>query len=140
MQVQNGYLGTYFSAQSAGIYRFQFDSDTGIITEPELYYTAPDSKYLSLSHGLLASPLIKEGEQASALTLQESARFWQVNYLRRRKAPVTSFRMTHLSTQQITMREVSLFTGRKPTPSLLANALRPDIRRAVTRFCFTGIS
>lgn len=67
MQVQNGYLGTYFSAQSAGIYRFQFDSDTGIITEPELYYTAPDSKYLSLSHGLLASPLIKEGRAGVCL-------------------------------------------------------------------------
>lgn len=67
MQVQNGYLGTYFSAQSAGIYRFQFNSDTGIITEPELYYTAPDSKYLSLSYGQLASPIKKNGKAGVCL-------------------------------------------------------------------------
>ena len=67
MQVQNGYLGTYFSAQSDGIYRFQFDSDTGILTGPELYYTAPDSKYLSLHHGQLASPIVKDGKAGVCL-------------------------------------------------------------------------
>lgn len=68
MQVLNGYLGTYSSPQSAGIYRFQFHSDTGIITEPELYYTAPDSKYLSLYRGQLAAPIIK-GEKAGVCLL-----------------------------------------------------------------------
>lgn len=67
MHTVNGYLGTYFSPQSAGIYRFQFDSDTGMLSEPELYYTAPDSKYLSLFQGRLAAVLKKGGKAGACL-------------------------------------------------------------------------
>ena len=63
MSKVTGYLGTYQSPESTGIYQFQFDTETGIFSEPSLYYEAPDSKYLSLEDGFLASPL-KHGDKA----------------------------------------------------------------------------
>lgn len=62
-----GYLGTYFSPESAGIYRFSFDSDSGALHAPTLWYDAPDSKYLSLRDGLLAAPLARDGKAGVCL-------------------------------------------------------------------------
>ena len=47
-----GFLGTYASPESLGIYRLR----NGAMSYPELYYEAPDCKFLSLSDSLLASP------------------------------------------------------------------------------------
>lgn len=58
-----GYLGTYSSPLSEGIYRFTLDKDTGILSGPELFYRLPDCKYLSLYNNLLAAP-VKSGDEA----------------------------------------------------------------------------
>lgn len=55
-----GYIGTYASPDSGGIYQFTFDPETGGLSRPELFYAAPDSKYLSLYRGLLAAPVRRE--------------------------------------------------------------------------------
>lgn len=52
-----GFLGTYASPESLGIYRFTIDLRNGAMSYPELYYEAPDCKFLSLKDSLLASPL-----------------------------------------------------------------------------------
>lgn len=58
--ILTGYLGTYASEKSKGIYRFTMDAVTGQLTVPELYYEALDCKYLSLYKGILAAPFQKE--------------------------------------------------------------------------------
>lgn len=58
-----GYLGTYSSPLSEGIYRFTLNKDTGILSGPELFYRLPDCKYLSLYNNLLAAP-VKSGDEA----------------------------------------------------------------------------
>lgn len=62
-----GYFGTYFSPESAGIYRFSLYPDTGALDIPVLWYDAPDSKYLSLRDGLLATPLVRNGKAGACL-------------------------------------------------------------------------
>lgn len=68
-----GYLGSYFSPQSAGISRFLFDPATGCVTQPELWYPAPNSKYLSLRGGRLAAPLTQPGKAGVCLLDTTSA-------------------------------------------------------------------
>lgn len=58
-----GFLGTYASAKSEGIYRFTLNQKTGKLSLPELYLKASDCKYLSLHGSLLASP-VSHGEKA----------------------------------------------------------------------------
>lgn len=65
--VITGYFGTYFSPESAGIYRFLLHPDTGVLDTPTLWYDAPDSKYLSLRDGLLAAPLVRDGKAGACL-------------------------------------------------------------------------
>lgn len=52
-----GYLGTYASSDSEGIYRFTIEKKTGALSRPELFYKAPDCKYLSLYGSFLAAPI-----------------------------------------------------------------------------------
>lgn len=54
MAILTGYLGTYDSPRSRGVFRFSFDGETGALTAPELLLEAPDAKYLALRDGLLA--------------------------------------------------------------------------------------
>lgn len=67
MNLLKGYLGTYASPESLGIYQFSLDTDTGNLTIPTLYYAAADSKYLSLRHGVLASSISGEGKAGVCL-------------------------------------------------------------------------
>ena len=62
-----GFLGTYASPESLGIYRFTIDLRNGAMSYPELYYEAPDCKYLSLKDSLLASPLKREDRSGICL-------------------------------------------------------------------------
>lgn len=56
-----GYLGTYLSPESDGVYRFSLDTETGALTAPERFLDVPDSKYLALREdGLLASIVRRE--------------------------------------------------------------------------------
>lgn len=60
MKTIRGYLGTYASDRSQGIYTFTFDTSTGMLTAPKLFLKAPDCKYLSFQNGLLAAPVRRE--------------------------------------------------------------------------------
>ena len=63
-----GYLGTYASPQSLGIYRFTIGLDDGSLSLPQLYCHTPDCKYLSLEGTCLASS-VKRGDQAGICLL-----------------------------------------------------------------------
>lgn len=71
MNKLTGYLGTYASADSLGIYRFTLELDHGALSQPELYYNAPDCKYLSLKGQLLAAP-VKRDDRAGICLLDTS--------------------------------------------------------------------
>lgn len=66
MAILTGYLGTYDSPRSRGVFRFSFDGETGALTAPELLLEAPDAKYLALRDGLLAAP-VRRGSPRGAL-------------------------------------------------------------------------
>lgn len=68
----NGFLGTYASPQSRGVYRFTLDTGTGALSAPELLYEAPDAKCLALDGPRLAAPVRREG-RAGALLLDCSS-------------------------------------------------------------------
>lgn len=70
--MQIGYLGTYASPKSAGIYRFSLNRDTGVLTPPKLYYPAPDCKYLSLRGSLLAAPI--QGKDQAGICLFDTSK------------------------------------------------------------------
>ena len=67
MNILTGYIGTYASPQSLGIYRFSMDLDNGNLSRPELYYDALDCKYLSLYGTLLAAPRKRDGQAGICL-------------------------------------------------------------------------
>lgn len=67
MNQLTGYLGTYASPDSPGIFRFTLNLENGVLSVPELYYRAPDCKYLSLDSGLLAAPFTKDGQAGICL-------------------------------------------------------------------------
>lgn len=62
-----GYIGTYASPSSRGVYRFELDTETGALTAPSLFCEAPDAKYLSLCGPLLAAPFARGGEAGLCL-------------------------------------------------------------------------
>lgn len=70
--MQIGYLGTYASPKSAGIYRFNLNRDTGILTPPELYYSGADCKYLSLRGSLLVAPI--QGKDQAGICLFDTSK------------------------------------------------------------------
>lgn len=57
----DGYIGTYYSEKSRGIYRFTFDTESGWITEPELFYEARNAKWVSLNGSSMVFPVEKNG-------------------------------------------------------------------------------
>lgn len=57
----DGYIGTYYSESSKGIYRFSFDSVNGRVSEPELFYEAPNAKWISLNGRSMVFPIEKQG-------------------------------------------------------------------------------
>lgn len=62
-----GYIGTYASSESLGIYQFNMDMETGAFSAPALYYEAPNAKYLSLYDGKLAAPVERENQAGVCL-------------------------------------------------------------------------
>ena len=56
-----GYIGTYLSPESLGVYRFTVNPENGQLTEPELFLEAPDAKYVSVKHGWMAAPVMRDG-------------------------------------------------------------------------------
>ena len=51
------YIGTYNSDNSKGVYHFTVSPDTGIMSQPELFYEAPNAKWISLQRDSMAFPL-----------------------------------------------------------------------------------
>lgn len=66
-----GYLGTYRSPKSAGVFRFTVETDSGALTVPTLLCDAPDAKYLALRGTTLAAPV--RGEDGAGLALIDLA-------------------------------------------------------------------
>ena len=71
MNSYQGYIGTYASPASRGIYSFSMDADTGKLSVPKLFFEAPDCKYLSLRRSLLAAP-VQRPEGAGVMLLDLS--------------------------------------------------------------------
>ena len=46
MNTLNGYIGTYYSEKSPGIFHFEFNTITGALTVPTLSYEAKKCKML----------------------------------------------------------------------------------------------
>lgn len=58
----DGYIGTYYSEESRGIYHFSFDEENGEMSAPELFYEAKNAKWVSLCGDRLIFPDEKEGK------------------------------------------------------------------------------
>lgn len=65
----DGYIGTYASPDSLGVYRFIFHPQTGIVEMPTLFCGALDAKYAALSGGILAAPVRRE-DRAGVLAVE----------------------------------------------------------------------
>lgn len=63
----SGFIGTYASEKSKGIYRFTFDTDSGALGKPELFYEARDAKWISLYRNTMAVPVARDGRAGTCL-------------------------------------------------------------------------
>ena len=65
----DGYIGTYDSEASKGIYHFVFEAESGRITEPELFYEARNAKWVSLDGERMAFPIERQGRAGTCFLL-----------------------------------------------------------------------
>lgn len=63
----HGYIGTYTTGRSQGIYRFTFDPDTGALSEPILFVAVRNPKCVTRKGSILASAIELEGRAGVAL-------------------------------------------------------------------------
>lgn len=63
----HGYIGTYTTGRSQGIYRFTFDPDTGALSEPILFVAVRNPKCVARKGSILASAIELEGRAGVAL-------------------------------------------------------------------------
>jgi len=63
----HGYIGTYTTGRSQGIYRFTFDPDTGTLSEPILFAAVRNPKCVARKGSILASAIELEGRAGVAL-------------------------------------------------------------------------
>lgn len=63
----HGYIGTYTTGRSQGIYRFTFDPDTGTLSEPILFAAVRNPKCVAHKGSILASAIELEGRAGVAL-------------------------------------------------------------------------
>ncbi|MBS6373167.1 MAG: beta-propeller fold lactonase family protein [Erysipelotrichaceae bacterium] len=64
-----GFVGTYLSPRSKGLYRFQFDEQNLHFLEKQLFFEAEDVKYVSYMDGMLAFPCRRD--QAQLICIQD---------------------------------------------------------------------
>lgn len=67
-----GFIGTYWSPQSHGVYRFTLDASTGMLATPSLYFAAKNAKCVCLSDNQLAAPAECDGH--AGLVVLDAAR------------------------------------------------------------------
>lgn len=70
----HGYIGTYLSEESRGIYHFIFNEGSGEMTEPELFYKADNAKWVSLSGDSLVFPIEKDGRAGTCFLRLEDGK------------------------------------------------------------------
>ena len=63
----HGYIGTYTTGRSQGIYRFTFAPDTGALSEPILFAAVRNPKCVARKGSILASAIELEGRAGVAL-------------------------------------------------------------------------
>lgn len=63
----HGFVGTYTTGRSQGIYRFTFDPDTGALCDPILFAAVRDPKCVTRRGSVLASAIHLEGRSGVAL-------------------------------------------------------------------------
>ena len=63
----NGFIGTYASENSKGVYRFTFDTVSGTLGKTELFYEAKDAKWISLYKNIMAVPVEKHAWAGTCL-------------------------------------------------------------------------
>lgn len=71
-QKVTGYYGTYATPESQGLYRFDFDPETGRLENRQLAYPALDCKYLSCHGSTLACP-VSQNDRAGLCLLELDA-------------------------------------------------------------------
>lgn len=70
MEKITGYIGTYASQDSKGIYHFVYDTNKQAFDDITLFYRADDAKYLSLQDHVLAAPC--KAENAGICMIDET--------------------------------------------------------------------
>lgn len=73
-RIVNGYIGTYYSENSKGVYRFAFDEESGKLTDPELFYEARDAKWVSAGPNRLCFPADENGRAGTCFLELENGR------------------------------------------------------------------
>lgn len=82
------YIGTYYSEESRGIYRASLDTATGRMTEPELFYEAPNAKWVSLDGRSMALPVERQGRAGTCfLELRDGRVVREAEILKEKQTP-----------------------------------------------------
>ncbi len=64
---QYGYIGTYTTGRSEGIYRFRFDTETGVLSDKALFAAVRSPKTVTRRGNILASAIEIDGKCGTAL-------------------------------------------------------------------------
>ena len=64
---QYGYIGTYTTGRSEGIYQFQFDTETGMLSNPVLFAAVHNPKSVAHRGNILASAIEQDGKAGVAI-------------------------------------------------------------------------
>ncbi len=85
----DGYIGTYHSENSRGIYHFTFDPESGCLTAPELYYEARNAKWVCTDGGsYMIFPIEQQGKAGTCfLTLRGGKVVRQAEILNEQQTP-----------------------------------------------------
>ena len=84
----HGYIGTYHSEESRGVYHFTFNEKNGQMTEPELFYETENAKWVTKNGGLLVFSMRKEGHAGTCfLRLRDGKADYAYEVLEERTAP-----------------------------------------------------
>ncbi len=68
------YIGTYDSEESRGVFNTAFYAESGRLTEPELFYEAPNPKWGSVDKSSMALPVVRQGRAGTCfLELRDGA-------------------------------------------------------------------
>lgn len=70
----DGYIGTYYSEKSKGVYHFMFDEESGSMTEPELFYEAPGAKWVSLYGNRMTFPVVRGDKAGTCFLMLEEGK------------------------------------------------------------------